>query len=244
MIYSGAGDCKRCSGSGYKPEQIEAPQIPQQERPVAAQGYEVVIEERVESTGRVRRRERKRSAPRSKTIPIKSLTRATLAAFALDAGEMPDIARPKTRGDCIDGPRPCPWVGCKYHLFLDVLDTGNLKLNFIDIEPEQMIESCALDIADRGGLTLEDTGRLANLTRERVRQVEVKAAVELKAKLEADGIDASALDDFPHPESFDNPDAAPTAANREESAKRARAAYKERQRAAAIATKKSEDDAA
>jgi hypothetical protein len=42
-------------------------------------------------------------------------------------------------------------------------------------------ESCALDVADRGGTTLEDVGAIMNLTRERIRQVEVKALAKLEA---------------------------------------------------------------
>ncbi len=30
------------------------------------------------------------------------------------------IPRPRTRGDCLAEARPCPWVGCRYHLLLDV----------------------------------------------------------------------------------------------------------------------------
>ena len=44
-----------------------------------------------------------------------------------------------------------------------------------------MGESCALDVADRGGTTLEDVGAIMNLTRERIRQVEVKALARLEA---------------------------------------------------------------
>lgn len=29
------------------------------------------------------------------------------------------IPRPRTRGDCLAEARPCPWVGCRYHLLLD-----------------------------------------------------------------------------------------------------------------------------
>ena len=35
-----------------------------------------------------------------------------------------------------------------------------------------MRESCALDVAERGGLKNEDVGAIMNLTRERVRQIE------------------------------------------------------------------------
>ena len=38
-----------------------------------------------------------------------------------------------------------------------------------------------LDIADRGGTPIEDVGTLMNLTRERVRQVEVQALADIAA---------------------------------------------------------------
>ena len=44
-----------------------------------------------------------------------------------------------------------------------------------------MNETCALDVADRGGTTLEDVGAIMNLTRERIRQVEVRALAKLEA---------------------------------------------------------------
>jgi hypothetical protein len=59
--------------------------------------------------------------------------------------------------------------------------TGAIKLNFPDLEVWDMNESCALDVADRGGTTLEDVGAIMNLTRERIRQVEVKALAKLQA---------------------------------------------------------------
>lgn len=30
------------------------------------------------------------------------------------------IPRPRTRGECLEEARPCPWVGCKHHLLLGV----------------------------------------------------------------------------------------------------------------------------
>ena len=40
--------------------------------------------------------------------------------------------------------------------------------------------SCTLDVADLGGVTLEVVGDVVNLTRERIRQIEVKAFRLLK----------------------------------------------------------------
>jgi hypothetical protein len=93
-----------------------------------------------------------------------------------------DEQRPRTRGECRDGLRPCPWVACKHHLYLDINpETGSIKLNFPDVEPEDLAESCAIDVAERGGITLEEVGLVMNLTRERVRQVETRGLVKLLA---------------------------------------------------------------
>ena len=90
------------------------------------------------------------------------------------------MRRPKTRGDCEFIPRPCPFVGCKYNLYLDVNpNTGRLKINSAK-PPWVMRESCALDIADRGEVTLEYVGGLINLTRERIRQIERQALRKLR----------------------------------------------------------------
>src|SRR5207248_4026222 len=39
-----------------------------------------------------------------------------------------DATRPRVRGDCAEGPRPCPYVSCKYNLYVDVNPrTGSVK---------------------------------------------------------------------------------------------------------------------
>jgi hypothetical protein len=103
-----------------------------------------------------------------------------------------EVERPETRADCANGERPCPFVSCKHHLYLDVsARTGAIKLNFPDLEVWEMTETCALDVADRGGTTLEEVGAIMNLTRERIRQVEVKGLAKLEALK-----DMSALRDY------------------------------------------------
>lgn len=89
--------------------------------------------------------------------------------------------RPRNRAECADMDRPCPFVSCKYHLYIDVHPVrGSIKINFTDVEVWEMTETCALDIADRGGVTLEEVGEIMNLTRERVRQVETTGLAKLQ----------------------------------------------------------------
>lgn len=77
--------------------------------------------------------------------------------------------------------RPCGWVSCRSSLYLDINpETGSIKFNYPDLEPWELGETCALDVADRGGITLEEVGAVMNLTRERIRQVEVRGLVKLK----------------------------------------------------------------
>jgi Sigma-70, region 4 len=89
--------------------------------------------------------------------------------------------RPRTRSACANGPRPCMFVSCKHHLYLDVNpETGSVKVNFPDKEVWELEETCALDVADRGGITLEEVGAIMNLTRERIRQVESRGLYKLR----------------------------------------------------------------
>jgi hypothetical protein len=126
------------------------------------------------------RRYQRRSALRAKTIALKRLTKEELRIGREVFPPMP-YSRPLTRAECEDGPRPCPYVSCKHHLYLDVNpETGSIKLNFPHLEPWEMLESCSLDVAERGGITLEEVGTIVNLTRERVRQVEVRATTKLR----------------------------------------------------------------
>lgn len=102
--------------------------------------------------------------------------------------ELPELERPKVRGDCEGGDRPCPFVGCKHHLYLEVERSGSIKFNHPGKEPEDLAPdaSCALDVADGGGVTLEKTGELLNLTRERTRQVEQQALARAAATVDED----------------------------------------------------------
>ncbi len=136
-------------------------------------------------------RSRRKRAVRARTISIARLTKRERDAeqrvhLAL-VGNTGDDWRPTTRADCAQVDRPCPYVGCTMHLYLDVSErTGAIKLNFPDIDPLDLPAdaSCALDIADGGARILEEAGALMNFTRERTRQVEIGALARIRRNAE------------------------------------------------------------
>lgn len=91
-----------------------------------------------------------------------------------------DVIRPRTRNDCRQEPRPCPFVSCRYHLYLDTRPEGSIVINHPRIEPEDLYPSCALDVADVDSSTLEEIGKILNITRERVRQIEAATLRKLR----------------------------------------------------------------
>lgn len=136
----------------------------------------------VDIFSREQRRSRRKREVRARSISIKHMTKRELhlGAMLYPVDEHEGVDRPKTRADCEHGERPCPFVSCQHHLYLDVsTQTGAIKLNFPDLEPGEMLESCVLDVTDRGPATLEQVGEIMNLTRERVRQVEVTGLAKL-----------------------------------------------------------------
>jgi hypothetical protein len=133
------------------------------------------------SSKRARNTRRKRPV-RARTIPVKKMTKEQLRLGRL-LYPVIESERPKVRVACENSERPCPYVSCKYHLYLDVNpETGSIKLNFPDIDVWEMTETCALDIAERGGVTLEEVGEIMNLTRERIRQLEMSGLSKLMDK--------------------------------------------------------------
>ena len=88
--------------------------------------------------------------------------------------------RPQTRAECPTG--PCPWVSCRYHLYLDVGRRGELILNQPGKEPDELEETCALDLAERGPMTLAEIGELLSVSREAVRQIEELAWKNMKPR--------------------------------------------------------------
>ena len=175
------------TGGGSSPE--AAPSVPSAGR--SGVFRLPVIQPEPEPSYDQRRGQRKREV-RSRTIAPRQITKTDLAVGAALYPE-PIEWRPRTRRDCEDGVRPCPYVACQYHLYLDVSEkTGTIKLNFPDLEPDELVETCALDVADSGGRNLEEVGELMNITRERIRQLELVAMTKARPSLRR-LVDASEL---------------------------------------------------
>jgi hypothetical protein len=79
---------------------------------------------------------------------------------------------PETRSECVGGVRPCPLVSCRYHLLLDVAEDGRLFVSR-DIDEgdadsivealASMPETCALDVAERGGASAVEIGEMLEM---------------------------------------------------------------------------------
>jgi len=88
--------------------------------------------------------------------------------------------RPSKRGDCENVVRPCPFIFCRYNLFSNIRATGLLELTFNNTQ-----YSCALDVIEENGrVSLEDVGKLLNVTRARVEAIEKQALQKLAGKPE------------------------------------------------------------
>ncbi len=145
--------------------------------------YARVLAALPETSTKVRRGRRTR--PRGTTIAMKRVTLADLAPGTAQYPPVTDLDRPRLRAECGAESRPCPWVACKHHLYLDISPTtGSIKLNYPDREPWELEHSCALDVADTGSKTLDEIGEITNLTRERIRQVELRGLVKLRTRRE------------------------------------------------------------
>jgi hypothetical protein len=90
--------------------------------------------------------------------------------------------------DALNHCRPCPFVGCEHHLYLDVED-GHLRYMFPDREVDQLAETCSLDVAMRGaqpgeqngqGAGWNETAALVNLTGEGMRLMKKQLLVQIR----------------------------------------------------------------
>lgn len=118
------------------------------------------------------------------SIRAGELTRAERFDWAVDEWELQQFKRypkrPRTLGECVTG--PCPWVSCKYNVFLDYTPNpdptkpGFITMNFPGRQVWELEHTCAMQIAVKAEqlgetLTTEEIAEVMNLTSERLRQL-------------------------------------------------------------------------
>lgn len=114
----------------------------------------------------------RRGRRNSRVESPRELKRLRVRLTVVDSGES---ERPRTRGECREGIRPCPYVSCRHHLAIDVTRAGSLRLNYPGVEVEEMEHSCSLDLAEQHERSHSDIAVILSMSRERVRQIEVDA---------------------------------------------------------------------
>jgi hypothetical protein len=88
---------------------------------------------------------------------------------------------PKTRAECIEGHRPCPFTTCRHHMIRAISADRILKMTLDEVN--EMTSTCVLDVtaANPDGLTLEAIGSHLGVTKETVRNIELRALNILRA---------------------------------------------------------------
>ena len=86
-----------------------------------------------------------------------------------------------TDGACRKLPGPCPHTVCRFNLTAERRDNRGAKP--AEMHLPVVREACALEAAERGGMTLEEIATRLSVTRERVRQIELVALTKLWQRL-------------------------------------------------------------
>ena len=86
-----------------------------------------------------------------------------------------------TGGTCRRIPGPCPHTVCRFNLTSERRDNRGAKP--AERHLPVVRESCALEAAELGGMTLKEIGSRLSLTRERVRQIQMGALAKVWLRL-------------------------------------------------------------
>lgn len=110
-------------------------------------------------------------------VSSRELRAATPMATATEPRHLPLL-----RGECESDERPCPFVSCRHHLAFEPTLRGGLAVAFPEllddedgIRLEELPRTCSLDVADEGPRDAQAVAELLGITRERVRQIEMRA---------------------------------------------------------------------
>jgi hypothetical protein len=94
------------------------------------------------------------------------------------------VRPPRTRGECGAVARPCPHSGCRYNLSADTLKSGAQQVHWLP-EEQPGRPSCALDVAEAGGIGPTDVAAIMGVTKQRIDQIEATAVRKILRNVRA-----------------------------------------------------------
>lgn len=121
-----------------------------------------------------------------------------------------DATLPKTRAECVDAPRPCGRFRCRHALIAvePVSRVGRRHANRIN-PPVTLIDlrrvhlgTCALDLAEKGGMSAKEVGVVLGCTVRRAEQILSLAMAKVQLAASCDADLAEDLGAEPDPHSF------------------------------------------
>jgi hypothetical protein len=144
--------------------------------------------------------------PKSPSVSVKDMLKQRQARGRRLA--LADHRRPQTRAECEQFERPCPFVGCRHHLFLDVTAKGSIRFPFGDDVSviETMAQTCSLDGAEQGETPVDELAKVFELSAQGMRLLYWQAMTHIGIKddirqlaLETEGCDPPEAREGPEP---------------------------------------------
>ena len=95
------------------------------------------------------------------------------------------IERPTTRVDCENGMRPCPWVGCRYHLYLDVDKRGRISFNHANslFSPDELDDPDLVNIILKKTATDEFSQNQDRIIFDSIQRIQYRNLIQEREKL-------------------------------------------------------------
>jgi len=93
----------------------------------------------------------------------------------------------QTDGACMDLVAPCDRIDCRYN----VIELESIRVGRPAEHIQDATEPCALRLADRGGMTLQEVADVIGVSRERIRQIEESALRRMRRALAERGYTAA-----------------------------------------------------
>lgn len=104
-------------------------------------------------------------------------------ALKQEVVSLPVLQRPRTRAECADQPRPCPWVSCEHHLYGSIDKRGHYVIAQPWLEPHELEHSCAIDVAENEEINQEEAALICGMHRSDLARLEARVARKLKKVL-------------------------------------------------------------